>query len=169
MWISGPDVNFGPKTGFRTIMWISGFYNFGPPEISPARLSNYVPGRGPRARPVGWPGTTPNSNRSGQPEIQTIRVFSGLDRAGPDGPNVHLYSRPSETASSLGLGLDTAIATKLVGGLLGPDSHSHLPPPPTGALGVGMKTGRKILVPSRFEYCFFSIVFELFGNRLETV
>jgi Rab family, other len=34
---------------------------------------------------------------------------------------------------------------------------------------LGMKTGREILVPSRFEYCFFLTVFQLFGNRLETV
>jgi hypothetical protein len=34
---------------------------------------------------------------------------------------------------------------------------------------VGMKTRWEIPVPSRFEYCFFPIVFELFRNRLETV
>jgi hypothetical protein len=48
--------------------------------MSPARLSNYGPGRGPRVRPMGRPG--PNSNGSGQPEIQTIRAFSGLGRTG---------------------------------------------------------------------------------------
>jgi hypothetical protein len=31
---------------------------------------------------VGWPGTARNSNRLGQPKIQTIRAFSGLGRAG---------------------------------------------------------------------------------------
>jgi hypothetical protein len=40
---------------------------------------------------MGRPGTARNSNRPGRPEIQTIRVFSGLGRAGPGGPNVHLY------------------------------------------------------------------------------
>jgi hypothetical protein len=40
---------------------------------------------------VSRPGTARNSNGPGQPEIQTIRAFSGLDRAGPGGPNVHLY------------------------------------------------------------------------------
>jgi hypothetical protein len=50
--------------------------------MSPARLSNYVSGRGPRARPVGQPDMAQNSNGSGQPEIQTIRAFSGLGRAG---------------------------------------------------------------------------------------
>jgi hypothetical protein len=33
-------------------------------------------------------------------------------------------------------------------------------------LEIGMKTGQEIPVPSRFEYCFFLIVFELFENRL---
>jgi hypothetical protein len=58
--------------------------------MSPTRLSNYGPGRGPRARPMGRPGTARNSNGPGRPEIQTIRAFSGLGRAGPGGPNVHL-------------------------------------------------------------------------------
>jgi hypothetical protein len=40
---------------------------------------------------MGRPGTARNSNGSGRPEIQTIRAFSGLGRAGPGGPNVHLY------------------------------------------------------------------------------
>jgi hypothetical protein len=75
-------VNFGPKIEFRAKNGISGFYNFGPPEMSPARLSNYGPGRGPRARPMGRPGTTQNSNGPARPEIQTIRAFSGLGRAG---------------------------------------------------------------------------------------
>jgi hypothetical protein len=61
--------------------------------MSPARLSNYGPGRGPRARPMGWPGTARNSNGPGRPEIQTIQAFSGLGRAEPGGPNVHLYLR----------------------------------------------------------------------------
>jgi hypothetical protein len=78
MWISGPKLNFRPKNEFRALMWISGFYNFGPPEMSPTRLSNYGPGRGPRARPVGRPGTARNSNGSGWPKIQTIRAFSGF-------------------------------------------------------------------------------------------
>jgi hypothetical protein len=39
-------VNFGPKIEFLA------FYNFGLSEMSPTRLSNYAPGRGPRARPV---------------------------------------------------------------------------------------------------------------------
>ena len=90
MWILGQKLNFGPKIEFRAAMWISGFYNFGAPEMSPARLSNYGPGRGPRARPMGRPGTTQNSNGPGRPEIQTIRAFSGLGRAGPGGPNVDL-------------------------------------------------------------------------------
>jgi hypothetical protein len=58
--------------------------------MSPTRLSNYGSGRGPKARPMGRPGTTRNSNGSGRPEIQTIRVFLGLGRVGPGGPNVHL-------------------------------------------------------------------------------
>jgi hypothetical protein len=76
MWILGQKLNFGPKIEFRTLMWISDFYNFGSPEMSPARLSNYGPAR--------------NSNGTDWPEIQTIRTFSGLGRAGPGGPNVHL-------------------------------------------------------------------------------
>jgi hypothetical protein len=40
---------------------------------------------------MGRPGTARNSNGPGRPEIQTIRAFSGLGRAGPGGPNVHLY------------------------------------------------------------------------------
>jgi hypothetical protein len=44
--------------------------NFGTPEMSPACLSNYVPGRGPRARLVG------------RLEIQTIWTFLDLGRAG---------------------------------------------------------------------------------------
>jgi hypothetical protein len=83
-------VNFGPKIEFRAKNRISVFYNFGPPEMSPARLSNYGLGRGPRARSMGRPGTTRNSNGPGRPEIQTIRAFSGLGRAGPGDPNVHL-------------------------------------------------------------------------------
>jgi hypothetical protein len=51
-------------------------------EMSPVRLSKNGPGRGLRARPVGRPGMTRNSNGSGWPEIQTIRAFSGLGRAG---------------------------------------------------------------------------------------
>jgi hypothetical protein len=58
--------------------------------MSPTRLSNYVSGRGPRARPVGRPGTTRNLNRLDLPEIQTIGAFSGLGCVGPGGPNVHL-------------------------------------------------------------------------------
>jgi hypothetical protein len=69
-------VNFGPKTEFRALMWISGFYNFGPPEMSLARLSNYEPGRGPRARPVGRPGTT-------RPEIQTGLAGPKFKKYGP--------------------------------------------------------------------------------------
>jgi hypothetical protein len=46
--------------------------NFGPPEMSPARLSNYGPDGGPRARSMGWPGTVQNSNGSDRPEIQII-------------------------------------------------------------------------------------------------
>jgi hypothetical protein len=42
--------------------------------MSPTRLSNYVPGRGPRARPMGRPGTARNSNESGRPEIQTSQA-----------------------------------------------------------------------------------------------
>jgi hypothetical protein len=49
--ISGPDVNFGP------------------PEMSPARLSNYGLGRGPGVRLVGQPGMARNSNGSGEKEI----------------------------------------------------------------------------------------------------
>jgi hypothetical protein len=91
MWILGQKLNFRPKIEFRAVMWISGFYNFGSPEMSPSRLSNYGPGRGRRARPMGRPDTTRNSNGPGRPEIQTIWAFSGLGRAGPGGPNVHLY------------------------------------------------------------------------------
>jgi hypothetical protein len=49
--------------------------------MSPTRLSNYVLGREPRARPVGRPDMAQNSNGLGQPEIQILRVFSGLGRA----------------------------------------------------------------------------------------
>jgi hypothetical protein len=55
--------------------------------MSPTRLSNYWPSRGPRARPD----TARNSNGPGWPEIQIIRAFSVLGRAGPGGPNVYLY------------------------------------------------------------------------------
>jgi hypothetical protein len=61
MWILGQKLNFGLKIEFRTLMWISGFYNFGPPEMSPARLSNY--GLGRRLGP--WTGPA-------RPEIQTV-------------------------------------------------------------------------------------------------
>jgi hypothetical protein len=47
--------------------------------MSPACLSNYGPGRGSRARPVGRPDSARNSNGSGRPEIQIIRAFSSLD------------------------------------------------------------------------------------------
>jgi hypothetical protein len=50
--------------------------------MSPARLTNYGPGRGPRARPIGRPCMARNSNGPGRHEIQTIRAFSGLGRAG---------------------------------------------------------------------------------------
>jgi hypothetical protein len=40
MWISGQKMNFGTKFEFQA------FYNFGPPEMSHTRLSNYMPGRG---------------------------------------------------------------------------------------------------------------------------
>jgi hypothetical protein len=66
-------VNFGPKIESQT-------YNFGPSEMSPARLSNYVSSRGPRARPVGWPDTARNSNNTG---------LFGLG-PGPSGLNVHI-------------------------------------------------------------------------------
>jgi hypothetical protein len=61
-------VNFGPKIEFRAKNRISVFYNFGPPEMSPARLSNYGLGRGPRARSMGRPGTArhdPKFKRAG--------------------------------------------------------------------------------------------------------
>jgi hypothetical protein len=101
MWISGQKLHFRPKNEFRALMWISGFYNFGPPEMSPAHLSNYGPGRGPRARPMGRPGTTRNSNGPDRPEIQTIWAFSGLGRAGPGGPNVHLYPQFIELTKTI--------------------------------------------------------------------
>jgi hypothetical protein len=41
--------------------------------MSPARLSNYGPGRGPRARPMGRPSMARNSNNTG---------LSGLGRVG---------------------------------------------------------------------------------------
>jgi hypothetical protein len=65
MWILGQKLNFRPKIEFRAVIWISGFYNFGPSEMSPARLSNYGLGRGPMARPMGRPGTAWNSNNTG--------------------------------------------------------------------------------------------------------
>jgi hypothetical protein len=43
----GPKLNFGQKIEFRTLMWISDFYNFGPPVIRSVRLSNYGSDRGP--------------------------------------------------------------------------------------------------------------------------
>jgi hypothetical protein len=50
---------------------------------------------------MGRPGTTRNSNGAGRPEIQTIRAFLGLGRAGPGGPNVHLYRRGCPSSSPL--------------------------------------------------------------------
>jgi hypothetical protein len=47
------------------------------------RLSNYGPGREPRARPIGRLGPARNSNGPARPEIQTIRAFSGLGRTRP--------------------------------------------------------------------------------------
>jgi hypothetical protein len=43
----GPCANFGPKFEFQA------FYNFGPPGISPTRLTSNVSGHGPRAKPMG--------------------------------------------------------------------------------------------------------------------
>jgi hypothetical protein len=75
----GPKLNFGPKIEFRALMGISGQkLNFGPSEMSPARLSNYGPGRGPRARPMGQSGMARNSNNT------------GLFGLGSGDPNVHL-------------------------------------------------------------------------------
>jgi hypothetical protein len=73
-------VNLGPKLNFEQKIEFWAFYNFAPPEMSPTRLSNYMPGRGPTARP--WAGLA-------QPEIQTGRDISGLDRAELGGLNVH--------------------------------------------------------------------------------
>jgi hypothetical protein len=47
----GLYVNFGPEFEFWT------FYNFKPPEISPAYLTNNVSGHGPVAKPMGQPHT----------------------------------------------------------------------------------------------------------------
>jgi hypothetical protein len=47
-------VNFGPKLNFD-------LHNFGTPEMSPARLNNYMPCCGP----VGWLGPAQNSNGPG--------------------------------------------------------------------------------------------------------
>jgi hypothetical protein len=58
--------------------------------MSPTRLSNYGPGRVPRARPMGRSGPARNSNGLDRPEIQTIRVFSGLGRAGR--PEMYTYN-----------------------------------------------------------------------------
>jgi hypothetical protein len=83
MWILGQKLYIGPKIEFQAKNWISSLYNFGPPKMSPARLSNYVSGRG-----LGpWVGPTWSEIQTGQ----TIRAFSSLGRVGPDGPNVHLY------------------------------------------------------------------------------
>jgi hypothetical protein len=52
--------------------------------MSPTRLSNYGPGRGPRARPMGRPGTTRNSNGPARPEFKyygPFRAWVGPGRA----------------------------------------------------------------------------------------
>jgi hypothetical protein len=94
MWILGQKLKFGPKIEFRALMWISGSYNFGPPEMSPARLSNYGSGRGPRARPMG------------RPEIQTGRPDPKFKHYGPfwawAGPG--RAGRPECTSINLALG-----------------------------------------------------------------
>jgi hypothetical protein len=72
MWILGKKLNFGPKIEFRAVMWILGFYNFGPSEMSPARLSNYGPGHGPtrNSNNTGLFGLGPG--RAGRPECTPI-------------------------------------------------------------------------------------------------
>jgi hypothetical protein len=65
--------------------------------MSPARLSNYGPGRGPRARPMGRPGTARNSNRpgrTGRPECTPIVLFYAMVDALPI-----LSTRPSTCAA----------------------------------------------------------------------
>jgi hypothetical protein len=76
----GPDVNFKQKLNFGPKIEFQLFYNFGPLEMSPTRLSNYVLGHGPRARPVGW--LSPARNLNGSCDFGF-----GL---GPGDPNVHL-------------------------------------------------------------------------------
>lgn len=66
-------MNFEPKFEFRPKIEFRAFYNFMPPKMIPAHLSNYGPSCGPRARPVSRPGTIQNSNETG---------LSGLGRAG---------------------------------------------------------------------------------------
>jgi hypothetical protein len=78
--------------------------------MSPARLSNYGPGRGPRVRPVGWPDTARNSNntdlfglrpgRAGQPECINTRKYT--------------YFPSGKLRQKSGLGLPTAVFIKLV-------------------------------------------------------
>jgi hypothetical protein len=47
LWLCREFWAFGPKIEFRALILISVFYNFGPPKISPTRLSNYGSSRGP--------------------------------------------------------------------------------------------------------------------------
>jgi hypothetical protein len=80
-------VNFGPEFEFQV------FYNFGPPEMIPTRLTNNVLGHGPRAKPMGRFGTTCNNYKLGWPEIQSCRAFLGLARVA----RMYTYSLNSDT------------------------------------------------------------------------
>jgi hypothetical protein len=57
MWISSFDMNFGLYVNFGPEFEFWTFYNFKPPEISPAYLTNNVSGHGPVAKPMGQPHT----------------------------------------------------------------------------------------------------------------
>jgi hypothetical protein len=77
----GSKLNFGPKIEFHN------FYNFGPPEMSTARLSNHMLRRGPRVMCVSQPGTSRNLNGHGLFGLRPSRVER--PKCTPIAPTVH--------------------------------------------------------------------------------
>jgi hypothetical protein len=75
-----PCVNFMPEFEFRA------FYNFGPPEMSPVRLTNNVSGRWLSP----WAGPTWLITIMGQADPKFNRAGPFRAWPGPGGPNVHL-------------------------------------------------------------------------------
>lgn len=80
-------MNFGSKLNFGQKIEFQNFYNFGPPEISPARLSNHILGRGARVMCVGQPGTSRNLNGYGLFGLGPSRVER--PKCTPIAPTVH--------------------------------------------------------------------------------